>query len=54
MIFINLNDISILNINGADYRCIINGISTSAVVNLLQNTDLTERKRSTIRIKKYI
>ena len=54
MIFINLNDIAILNINGADYRCIINGISTSDVVNLLQNTDLTERKRSTIRIKKYI
>ena len=54
MIFINLNDIAILNINGADYRCIINGISTSDVVNLLQKTDLTERKRSTIRIKKYI
>ena len=33
----------ILNIKGADYCCIINRISKSEVVNLLQNTDLSEK-----------
>ena len=32
---ISLNDIAILNINGADYSCIINGISKSDAANLL-------------------
>ena len=40
----NLNNIAILNINSADYRCIINGISKSDAVNLLQNTNLTEER----------
>ena len=40
---INLNDI-ILNIHGVDHRCIISGISTSDAVNVLQNTDLTEKR----------
>ena len=35
---------AILNINGADYRCIINGISKSDAVNLLKNADLTEKR----------
>ena len=39
---VNLNDIAFLNVNGADYRCIINGISKNDAVNLLQNTNLTE------------
>ena len=39
----NLSDISILNIKSADYCCIISGISKSEVINLMQNTDLTER-----------
>ena len=43
MMSINLNDIVILNIKGADYCCIINRISKSEVVNLLQNTDLSEK-----------
>ena len=40
---INLNDIAILNIRGVDYRCIFNGISKSDGVNVLQNTDMTEK-----------
>ena len=42
MTCINLNDIAILNIQGIDYRCIINGISKCDAVNLLQNSTLTE------------
>ena len=44
MMSVNFNVIAILNINGANYRCIINGISKSDVVNLLQNTNLTEER----------
>ena len=29
--------------SGVDYRCIINGISKSEAVNLLQNADLSEK-----------
>ena len=43
MMFINLNDIAILNIRGVDYRCIINGVSKSEPTNLLQNTDLSKK-----------
>ena len=43
MMFMNLSDISILNIHGADYRCVITGISKSEAVNLLQNTVLNEK-----------
>ena len=38
MMPINLNDITILSINGADYRYIINGIRKSDALNLLKNT----------------
>ena len=38
---INLNDITILSINGADYHCIIDGISKSDAINLIKNADLT-------------
>ena len=38
-----LSDIAILNINNADYRCIITGVSKSKAVKLLQNIDLTEK-----------
>ena len=40
---INLNDIAILNTRGVNYRCIINGISKSETVNLLQNTNLNKK-----------
>ena len=35
---------TISNINGADYRCIINGISKSDATNVLQNAELTDKK----------
>ena len=38
-----ISDIAILNIKGADYRCIISGISKSEAINLMQNIDLTEK-----------
>ena len=43
MMSINLNDIAILNISGADYRCIINGISKRDALNLLKNANLTKK-----------
>ena len=39
----NHSNIAILNTKGADYRCIISRISKSAAINLMQNTDLTEK-----------
>ena len=46
-----LSDIAISNIKGSDYRCIISLISKREAINLLKNTDLTE-KSGTISIKK--
>ena len=43
MMSVNLSDIAILNIKGADYRCIIGLISKNEAINLLQNADLTEK-----------
>ena len=43
MMSINLNDIAILNISAADYRCIINGISKRDALNLLKNANLTKK-----------
>ena len=42
----NLSDIAILNIKGADYRCIISRISKSEAINLMQNTDLCEKSKT--------
>ena len=39
MMSMNLNEIVILKIKNADYRCIISGISTSKAIRLLQNTE---------------
>ena len=39
----NLSDISVLNIKGSDYHCIITGISKSEAIKLLQNIDLIEK-----------
>ena len=41
MMAMNLSDIAILNIHGADYCCILNRISKSEAVNLLQKADLS-------------
>ena len=46
MMSMNLSDIAILNIKGSDYCCIISGISKNEVINLMQNTNLTEKSRS--------
>ena len=42
----NLNNISILNIPGADYHCIISGISKSETKEIIQKIDLTEKSRT--------
>ena len=41
---VNPNNIAILNIQGIDYRWIINEINKSDTVNLLKNADLTKEK----------
>ena len=43
MMSMSLSDIAILSIKSADYCCIIIGISKSEAINLMQNTDLTEK-----------
>ena len=40
---VSLSDITILNINGSDYCCIISLISKNEAINALRNTDLTEK-----------
>ena len=49
---VNLNDIFILNINGADCCCIISTISKSETIKLMQNIDMVEKSGilSTIKI----
>ena len=42
MMSMHLRDIAILNIKGADYRCILSRISKSEAINLMLNIDLTE------------
>ena len=37
------SDIAILNINGAEYHCIISGISKNTAIKLLKNTILSEK-----------
>ena len=51
MMSINLSNIIILNIHGVDYTCIINEISKSKAISLLQNIDLNE-KMETTKLKK--
>ena len=42
----NLDQISILHIKGSDYGCIITLISKNEAINLLQNTDFTEKSET--------
>ena len=44
MMSMNLSDIAILNIKGADYCCIIYRINKSEAINLMQSIHLTEKK----------
>ena len=53
MMSMNLSNIYIINIKNSDYRCIINGISKSEVIKLLQNIDLTEKSGKLKNIKIY-
>ena len=46
-----LSDIAILNIKGSDYCCIIGGISKTEAINLMQNTNLTEKSRTLFKKK---
>ena len=43
MMSVNLSDIVILNIKGSDYCCAVSLISKNEAINLLQNTNLTEK-----------
>ena len=45
MTSLNLRDLYILNIKGADNCFIVNRVSKSEAVNLMQNIDLTEKRR---------
>ena len=45
MMSVNLSNISILNIKGSDYCCIIGLISKKESINLTQNADLTKKSR---------
>ena len=45
MMSINNSDIAILNIKGSEYRCIIILTSKNEAINLMQNADLTGKKK---------
>ena len=45
MMSVNLSDIAILNIKVSDYCCIISLISKNEPINLMQNTDLIEKRK---------
>ena len=44
MMSVNLNDVAILNIKGADYCGIISGIRQTDAVDVLQNANLTKKR----------
>ena len=46
MMSLNFSDTVILNITGSNYCCIISLISKNEAMNLLQNADLTEKRRT--------
>ena len=46
MMSMNLKNINILNIKGADYCCITSGVSKSEAINLMQNIKLAENSRT--------
>ena len=45
MMSIKFSNITILNIKGSDYLCIISLVSKSDSINLMQNADLNEKSR---------
>ena len=46
MMSVNFSGIAIVNIKGSDYLCIINRISKSEAINLMQNFDLTKKRKA--------
>ena len=51
MISMNLNDITIINVKGSDYHCIISLISKNKDIKLMQNNDLTKKSRTLLNKK---
>ena len=49
----NLRNITIFNIKGSDYCCIIKLISKNEAIELMQNADLTEKSATLQSIKIY-
>ena len=47
----NLNDITIINVKGSDYHCIISLISKNKDIKLMQNNDLTKKSRTLLNKK---
>ena len=47
----NLNDITIINVKGSDYHCIISLISKNKAIKLMQNNDLTKKSRTLLNKK---
>ena len=54
MMSMNLNNIAIWNIKIADYCSVISGISKSEAINVMQNINLTEKKRNIIKHKNLL
>ena len=50
----NLSDIVILNIKGADYHCIISGISKSEAINLPEKCQFDWKKHNIIENKNLL
>ena len=54
MMSMDLSNISFLNIHGADYCCVINRISKSEAIKVMQNVYLTEKRQSIIKHKNLL
>ena len=54
MMSINLRDIAILNISSADHHGITTRINKSEATNIMQNIDLSEKKRKIIICKNLL
>ena len=53
MMSLKQSNLAILNINGVDYRCIVNGTSKSESVNLLWKVDLNGKNGTLQNIKTF-
>ena len=53
MMSLKFTDITKLNIHGADYCCIISGISKSEAIKVMPNIDLAGKRGAVQNIKTY-